>query len=61
MRDVAGYVRPVRLNKFISETGACSRREADDWIAAGRGTIHGQPAGGGSGRRAWAFRSSENR
>lgn len=48
MRDVAGYVRPVRLNKFISETGACSRREADDWIAAGRVTINGQPAGVGS-------------
>jgi 23S rRNA pseudouridine2604 synthase len=31
----------VRLNKFISETGACSRREADDWITSGRVTVNG--------------------
>lgn len=34
----------MRLNKFISETGACSRREADAWIAAGRVTLNGQAA-----------------
>jgi 23S rRNA pseudouridine2604 synthase len=34
----------VRLNKYISETGACSRREADKWIEAGRVTRNGQPA-----------------
>jgi 23S rRNA pseudouridine2604 synthase len=34
----------VRLNKYISETGACSRREADKWIEAGRVTCNGQPA-----------------
>jgi 23S rRNA pseudouridine2604 synthase len=34
----------MRLNKFISETGACSRREADDWIEAGRVTINGKVA-----------------
>lgn len=34
----------MRLNKFISETGVCSRREADAWIDAGRVTINGQPA-----------------
>jgi 23S rRNA pseudouridine2604 synthase len=34
----------MRLNKFISETGACSRREADAWIAAGRVTVNGAPA-----------------
>lgn len=28
------------LNKFISETGICSRREADKWIEAGRVTIN---------------------
>lgn len=33
----------MRLNKFISETGVCSRREADAWIAAGRVTVNGQP------------------
>jgi 23S rRNA pseudouridine2604 synthase len=34
----------VRLNKYISETGVCSRREADRWIEAGRVTCNGQPA-----------------
>jgi 23S rRNA pseudouridine2604 synthase len=34
----------VRLNKYISETGVCSRREADKWIEAGRVTCNGQPA-----------------
>ncbi|MFL6549882.1 MAG: 23S rRNA pseudouridine(2604) synthase RluF [Povalibacter sp.] len=34
----------MRLNKFISETGVCSRREADAWIEAGRVTVNGQLA-----------------
>ncbi len=34
----------MRLNKYISETGACSRREADQWIEAGRVTLNGVPA-----------------
>jgi len=34
----------LRLNKFISETGVCSRREADKWIEAGRVTCNGQKA-----------------
>jgi len=34
----------MRLNKYISETGICSRREADDWIANGRVTINGKRA-----------------
>ena len=34
----------MRLNKFISETGVCSRREADKWIDAGRVTCNGQVA-----------------
>jgi 23S rRNA pseudouridine2604 synthase len=34
----------VRLNKYISETGACSRREADKWIEAGRVSLNGEPA-----------------
>ncbi|MGH8242767.1 MAG: pseudouridine synthase [Steroidobacteraceae bacterium] len=33
----------MRLNKHISESGICSRREADAWIAAGRVTINGAP------------------
>lgn len=31
----------TRINKFISETGFCSRREADKLIEAGRVTING--------------------
>ena len=38
----------MRLNKYISETGVCSRREADKWIEAGRVTLNGQPAALGS-------------
>jgi 23S rRNA pseudouridine2604 synthase len=31
----------MRLNKFIAETGVCSRREADKWIESGRVTCNG--------------------
>lgn len=34
----------TRINKFISETGICSRREADKLIAAGKVTVNGQKA-----------------
>lgn len=34
----------MRLNKFISETGICSRRQADQWIAEGRVKVNGQAA-----------------
>jgi 23S rRNA pseudouridine2604 synthase len=34
----------MRLNKFISETGVCSRRQADQWIEAGRVTCNGAVA-----------------
>ena len=34
----------MRLNKYLSETGICSRREADAWIEAGRVTINGARA-----------------
>jgi 23S rRNA pseudouridine2604 synthase len=34
----------MRLNKYISETGLCSRREADKWIEAGRISCNGLPA-----------------
>jgi 23S rRNA pseudouridine2604 synthase len=34
----------LRLNKYISETGVCSRREADQWIEAGRVTCNGRIA-----------------
>ena len=38
----------VRLNKYIAETGFCSRREADRLIAGKRVTVNGQPAGMGA-------------
>jgi len=34
----------MRLNKYLSETGMCSRREADAWIASGRVSMNGQRA-----------------
>jgi 23S rRNA pseudouridine2604 synthase len=34
----------VRLNKYISETGVCSRREADKWIEQGRVSCNGVAA-----------------
>ena len=32
----------IRLNKFISNSGVCSRREADDYITAGLVSVNGQ-------------------
>jgi 23S rRNA pseudouridine2604 synthase len=34
----------ISLNKYISSTGICSRREADRWIDAGRVKINGKVA-----------------
>ena len=34
----------MRLNKYISESGLCSRREADRLIESGRVTVDGQRA-----------------
>lgn len=34
----------MRINKFISETGVCSRREADQWVDAGRVRVNGAVA-----------------
>ena len=34
----------MRLNKYLSETGMCSRREADAWIESGRVFINGKRA-----------------
>lgn len=33
-----------RVNQMIAQSGLCSRREADQWIAAGRVTVRGRPA-----------------
>ncbi len=34
----------IRLNKFISDSGVCSRREADKYIETGHVTINGRRA-----------------
>ena len=31
----------IRLNKYISASGFCSRRKADEWITAGKVTVNG--------------------
>jgi len=36
--------KSISLNKFISDTGYCSRREADNLITAGRVFLNGRPA-----------------
>ncbi len=38
----------MRLNKYLAESGVCSRREADKLIAEGRVTINGKTAGLGA-------------
>ncbi len=39
----------VRINKYLADTGFCSRREADRLVASGAVTIDGIPAVTGSG------------
>ncbi len=34
----------MRINRFFTDLGICSRRKADAWIEAGRVTINGKPA-----------------
>ena len=34
----------MRINKYLSERGLCSRREADSWVAGGRIEINGMVA-----------------
>ena len=41
-------MEPVRLNKYLSQIGYCSRREADRLIESGAVTVNGQPAQMGS-------------
>ncbi|MDY1548690.1 pseudouridine synthase [Luteibacter sahnii] len=38
----------MRVNKYISESGLCSRREADELLVAGRVTINDEPVGTGA-------------
>lgn len=37
-------MEPIRINKYLSEAGVCSRREADRLIAEGRVTVEGVKA-----------------
>ncbi|MBQ1377098.1 MAG: pseudouridine synthase [Lachnospiraceae bacterium] len=37
-------MEPIRLNKYLSEKGICSRREADALTEAGQITVNGLPA-----------------
>jgi len=39
-----GGGEPIRLNKYLSDTGYCSRREADRLVEAGRVTVDGRAA-----------------
>lgn len=40
--DAAKGSGEIRLNRFIAQSGLCSRREADDYIQAGVVTVNGQ-------------------
>ena len=33
----------IRLNKYVANSGVCSRRDADIYIAAGNVTVNGKP------------------
>ena len=35
---------PIRLNKYLSDAGVCSRRQADRYVEEGRVTVDGRPA-----------------
>ncbi len=39
-----GYLKPVRLNKYLAECGICSRRKADLLIEQGRVKVNGRIA-----------------
>ena len=34
----------MRLNKYLSDAGFCSRRQAEQWIAEGKVTVNGELA-----------------
>jgi len=41
MKNNPGEDQPIRLNRLLAQRGLCSRRKADEWIAAGRVSIDG--------------------
>ena len=47
-REAALDTEGIRLNKYLGDSGLCSRREADRLIAAGKVWVNGTPAGVGS-------------
>ena len=44
MQEYQQTKEPVRLNKYLSEAGICSRREADRLIESGRVSVDGKRA-----------------
>lgn len=40
-KQFVDYTQPMRLNKFLANSGICSRREADDYIGAGVVSVNG--------------------
>ncbi len=40
-------MEPIRLNKYLSEVGYCSRRKADELVASGLVLVNGKPAHNG--------------
>ena len=41
---MTGRMEKIRLNKYLSAQGICSRREADRYIEEGKVTINGHTA-----------------
>ncbi|NDV46213.1 pseudouridine synthase [Paludibacter sp. 221] len=41
-REEVDLTKPVRLNKFLANSGTCSRREADEYIQAGVISVNGE-------------------
>ena len=48
MPNISGQNSGIRINKFLSEAGVCSRREADRMLVSGRVCIDGVPAQAGA-------------
>jgi 23S rRNA pseudouridine2604 synthase len=44
MIGAPGHPEGIRLSKWLTEQGQASRRQADEWIAAGWVRVEGQPA-----------------
>lgn len=40
-KQFVDYTKPMRLNKYLANSGICSRREADEYITAGVVSVNG--------------------